>query len=226
MANFPDPVQLEVGESATVTFLKSITDLNGPGKPMGKFKKPGWITRVNQGGTEKTLFLDQNERDQLVDANVGPGSVFEIKQVAPYKKAFEIEYQVGTDSPVVNHSPAPAAPPTPGGPGWTTSSFDHKLTPDLAVVPKLENSAQSEIFARMTGPVGLGLAKKARKVAFEMLGLQPDEKITAAQLASLAPAIQDIHASFLIGWKDLGYPVTEWDAPYESGLADPDEDFD
>lgn len=228
MSNYPDPVNLEVGESAAVTFLKAITDLNGPGKPMGKWKKPGWITRVKQAGVEKTLFLDEGDRDFLLEGGVGPGVTFTITQTAPYKKAFEIEYDVNG---------APKAAPASSGPtlvaspqqvsnGWTTSSFDNKLTPDLSSVPTLEGSAQSEIFSRAAGPVSTGLARRARRLVFEMANISPDDKVTAAQMASLAPAIQDTYTSLLIQWEKLGYPLTEWDAPYESGLADPDGDFD
>lgn len=226
MSNYPDPVSLEVGESATVTFIKAITDLHGPGKPMGKFKKPGWITRVKQAGVEKTLFLGEDDRNFLVEGGISPGAVFTITQTGPWKKSFEFEYDVSGQPQQAAPTPTPAAAPTQVGDGWTTSGYENKLTPDLSLVPTLEGSAQSEIFSRAAGPVSTGLARRARRLVFEMANISPDDKVTAAQMASLAPAIQDTYTSLLIQWEKLGYPVTEWDVPYESGLADPDEDFD
>jgi hypothetical protein len=232
MSNFPDPIQLNAGESATVSFHKAITDLNGPGKPMGKWKKPGWITRVLHGGVEKTLFLDENECESLRDLNVSPGSVLTINQTGPYSKSFEAEFNVGVDTPPatsVAPNPGPVKTPSPSpaaGNGWTTSSFDNKLTPDLSVTPFQEDTAPAQVFERAHGVVSTGFARRAKRLVYEMCGLSPDDKVTAAQMASLAPAIQDTYSTLLIQWAHLGYPVTEYDAPSMSGLADPDGDFD
>jgi hypothetical protein len=95
--------------------------------------------------------------------------------------------------------------------GWTSSSFDNKLTPNLAITPTTFDTAQEKIFRRICNGVGDELSTVARQKALLMSGLDPEVKLTPAQAATMAPAIQSTFATLLIAWQNLGYPVT----PYE-----------
>ena len=221
--DFPDKIDIPIGQSTVVTFTRAVTDLAGPGKK-NKWNKSFWITRVDHAGTEKTWFLDPPERDALLEAGIQNGQVLNLTQVGKYATEIELVHnQSGApDVAAPASNPVTAGPPAPPS-NWTTN-FPHK--PDLNVVPGKEGTAQAQIYDRFVGPVSTGLARRARSLVLEMCNIVPSDKVTAAQMTAMAPAMQAAFATLAISWKDLGYPLTEFEVGGLDGLPTENMDFD
>ncbi len=210
-----------------VTLLRQITPLDGPPKTSGNRKF--YMVILDNQGEENMLFLSVPEKKSLVEAGVSNSSRFRIwrEPTGEYDQQnraitnVAVELTSGGSAP---QQPAASPPPRREQPsatvpndddvtyldrsGWVTSSFDNKLTPNLAMVPTTFDTAQEKIFRRICNGVGDELAHVARAKSLLMSGLDPDVRLTPAQAATMAPAIQSTFATLLIAWQNLGYPVT------------------
>lgn len=209
-----------------VTLLRQITPLDGPPKVSGQRKF--YMVIVDNQGEENLLFLAVPEKTSLVEAGVANNDRFRIwrEPTGEYDQQNRAISNVAVEKTSGSPAPQPQAsePPRREQPsatvpndddvryldrsGWVTSSFDNKLTPNLAMVPTTFDTAQEKIFRRICNGVGDELSHVARSKCLLMSGLDPDVKLTPAQAATMAPAIQATFATILIAWQNLGYPVT------------------
>lgn len=204
------------GRTATTLRVKRIiNDLNGP--PREGNTGDYWLMRVLlPDGEENTLFVNPPEQETLVAGGCSVGSVFSIVErngerivnmaTPPPDRAETVSEPPPAENTRARRSSVPA--PAARSDGWSSCSFDEKLTPNLREVPTLVDGPQEKIFARLVNGVGDELCEAARAKTLRLVGLDVDSKLTAPQAAALASAAQANFATLVIAWKDLGYPLT------------------